>query len=94
MARVRFRVNNKEALSKIAKSDELADQLEPFATAILESASNDSNAAYVASLRKRKFVSGGRAGRVSWQVGADPVLGSRVEAKRGTLARAVGAAGL
>lgn len=93
-ARVRFEVKDRRAIDKLAKSGELAAALEPFADAVLEAARRDPNEAYVASLRKRIFVTGGRAGRVSWQVGAHPVIGSRVEAKRGTLQRALGAAGL
>lgn len=84
-ARVKFSGNFE--LSKIARSDELAEQLEPVADAILSAARSDPNEVYVASLRKRKFTSRGRRGRVSWQVGAAPVIGRRVEAKRGTLAR-------
>lgn len=74
-------------LAKIAKSDELADALEPIADAVLNGARSDPNETYVSTLRKRRFTSRGRRGRVSWQVGAAPVIGRRVEAKRGTLAR-------
>lgn len=92
MARVRFKAVG--TLEAAAKSDALGDQLEAIAAPVLEAARRDSNEAYVASLRMRRFVSGGRRGRVSVQIGAHPVIGSRVEAKRGTLARAMGAAGL
>lgn len=93
-ARVTFRSTNPEALAKIAQSDELAEQLEGIASPVLAAARRDSNKAYVASLRMRRFHSRGRQGRVSIQIGAHPVIGSRVEAKRGTLQRALGEAGL
>lgn len=81
-------------INNLKKSDEVAEQLEPFARAVLEAASQDTNDAYVESLRIRRFVSRGPQGRVSWQVGAVSGLGDRVEAKRGTLQRALGEAGL
>lgn len=83
-----------EAIGRVMKSRKLGDQLEAIARPVLEAAREDPNPAYVASLRMRQFVSSGRGGRVSVQIGAAPVLGSRVEAKRGTLARALGRAGL
>lgn len=82
------------SLDNVAKSDALGDQLEEIARPVLDAARRDSNAEYVASLRMHRFVTGGRRGRVSVQVGAHPVIGSRVEAKRGTLQRAMGEAGL
>ncbi len=94
MSKARVRIKQVGTLERVAKSDALSAQLEPFADAILAAASRDPNKTYVASLRKRRFVSGGRRGRTSWQVGAAPVIGSRVEAKRGTLQRAIGEAGL
>jgi len=91
-AKVRFKVTG--SLDKAAKSPALAAQLEPIADAILEAASTDPNPEYVATLRKQLFVSSGKRGRVSYQVGAAPTIGARVEAKRGTLQRAMGRAGL
>ena len=91
-ARVKFK--GSLDVSKIAKSRQLADELEPLADAVLASASTDPNDEYVDTLRKQTFVSSGRSGRVSWQVGAAPTIGARVEAKRGTMARAAGEAGL
>ena len=82
------------SLENVAKSDKLGDQLEQIADPVWDAVNRDPNAAYVASLRRRRFVSRGRQGRISIQIGADPVLGSRVEAKRGTMARALGEAGL
>lgn len=92
MARVRFKATG--SLDKAAKSAALAAQLKAIAAPVLSAAQRDPNEAYVASLEMRTFTTGGRAGRVSVQIGAHPVIGSRVEAKRGTLARAMGAAGL
>lgn len=83
-----------KALGRVMKSDRLAEQLEAIAEPVLEAARQDPNAAYVASLQMRRFVSSGRGGRVSIQIGAHPVIGARVEAKRGTLQRALGSAGL
>jgi hypothetical protein len=81
-------------IRSLMKSGKLALMLEPAADAILEQASTDPNEEYVKTLRKRMFVSSGPRGRVSWQVGAAPIIGARVEAKRGTLARALARVGL
>ena len=92
MAKVTF--SGRGDLSKIAKSDALAEQLEEIAKPVLDAAMRDPNEEYTATLRMRRFVSSGRQGRVSVQIGAGPTIGGRVEAKRGTLARALGSAGL
>jgi len=92
MAKVTIRQTG--SLERVAKSEKLGDQLEKIARPVLEAAQRDPNEAYVASLRMRRFVSSGKRGRVSIQIGAHPVIGARVEAKRGTLARALGEAGL
>lgn len=76
-------------ISKIAKSDELADQLEPVADRIFDEVRRDPNEEFTKTLRKEKFTSRGRAGRVSWTVGAAARIGRRVEAKRGVFARAL-----
>lgn len=76
-------------IDKVAKSDELSDQLEPFADRVLSRLEDDPNKFFVSTLRKNKFVSRGRRGRVSWQIGAQPIIGLRVEAKRGVFARAL-----
>jgi hypothetical protein len=88
MARVRIRQTG--SLERVAKSTKLGDQLEAISEPVWNAAHNDPNAGYVASLRRRRFVSRGREGRVSIQIGAAPGIGERVEAKRGTLARALG----
>jgi hypothetical protein len=86
-------VNFGRSLSSIAKGKEVADALEPVADRVMAYARRDPNEYYVSTLRKKLFVSPGRLGRVSWQVGAEPTIGVRVEAKRGTLARALGMVG-
>ncbi len=91
MAKVTIRLTGN--LDRVATSSALGDQLEALARPVLEAARNDPNPAYVASLRMHRFTSHGRGGRVSIQIGAHPVIGSRVEAKRGTLARALGLIG-
>ena len=92
MAKVTF--SSRGDLSKIAKSDALAEQLERIAQPVLDAALRDPNEEYTSTLRMRRYVTGGRKGRVSIQIGAGPTIGGRVEAKRGTLARALGSAGL
>lgn len=84
----------RRALIALKKSDFIASKLEPFADQVMDSAKQDPNDEYTKTLRKRTFVTGGPQGRISWQVGAAPTIGARVEAKRGTLARALGTAGL
>lgn len=85
----RVTINGRLPISKIAKSPQLAGQLEPFADRVADAVRRDSNEAFVATVRKRLFTSGGRSGRVSWQIGAQGRIGRRVEAKRGVFARAI-----
>lgn len=92
MAKVRLKVTG--SLTKQMSSDKLAAQLEAIASPVLQEAKGDPNAYYVSTLRMRRFYSHGKQGRVSIQIGAGPKIGSRVEAKRGTLARALGRLGL
>lgn len=92
MAKVTIRQTG--SLDNVAKSDALGDQLEAIARPVYDAARNDPNEEYVASLEMRRYVTGGREGRVSVQIGSHPVIGARVEAKRGTLQRALGSAGL
>ena len=101
MAKVTFRDKSGDPMSKIATSGALGDQLEKVGAKVLAAAKTDPNATYVASLKMQRFITwrarnkrGGSAARVSVQVGAAPIIGSRVEAKRGTLSRALGRAGL
>lgn len=92
MARVRF--TTRKGISEFAKSGELASILEGVAGPVYSAALRDPNAYYVSTLQMRRYTTGGRAGRVSIQIGAEPRIGARVEATRGTLARAMGNAGL
>ena len=94
MAKVTFRDSPGQPLGKIARSDALAEQLEDIAEPVLAAAKRDPNPEYTKTLSMHRFYSRGRSGRVSVQVGAAPIIGSRVEAKRGTLQRALGSAGL
>ena len=72
------------------KSGAMEAILKEHAAPILAAAQSDPNPTYVASLDMHSFMS---KSRVSVQVGAAPIIGAAVEAKRGTLARAVGSAG-
>ncbi|KTS90675.1 hypothetical protein NS183_07770 [Microbacterium testaceum] len=80
-------------IKDIAVSEELEKVLMRLAEPVLASAETDPNPDYVESLRLRAFRSGGRRGRVSANVTAAPFIGSAVEAKRGTLGRAISRAG-
>lgn len=80
-------------IKDIALSSELEAVVMGLAAPVLASAQQDPNPVYVASLQLRAFRSGGRRGRVSANVTAAPKIGSAVEAKRGTLGRAIGNAG-
>lgn len=75
-------------VDKIAKSGEIAVALEPVADRVLAVMKQDPNPEFVASLRKRLYRTSGSGGRVSWQIGAHPIIGARVEAKRQTISRA------
>lgn len=80
-------------IREIAVSDELERVLMGLAAPVMASAETDPNPEYVASLQLRAFRSRGRLGRVSANVTAAPYIGSAVEAKRGTLGRAISHAG-
>ena len=92
MARVRF--TTRKGISDYAVSDELATELESVAAPVYSAAQSDPNPYYVSTLQMRRYYTAGRAGRVSIQIGAEPTIGVRVEALRGTLARAMGHAGI
>jgi hypothetical protein len=76
-------------LSEMLKSPEIVAVLEGIGEQVMAAAENDPNQAYVDSLRMQTFDTKDRT-RV--QVGAAPAIGMAVEAKRGTLARALGSA--
>lgn len=92
MAKVTIKFSG-EAIGKIAVSEPLAETLESIAAPVLAQAKQDPNPYYTSTLRMRRFYSKGRLGRVVIQIGAAPFIGGRVEAKRGTLARAIGLIG-
>lgn len=95
MAKVRFESGARsfEAIGRVMKSKKLGAALEEIARPVFEQAKQDPNEYYASTLEMRQFVSSGKAGRVSIQIGAAPTVGGRVEAKRGTLARALGLIG-
>jgi hypothetical protein len=78
------------SLSEIMLSAEMESVLAQRADKVLEAARTDPNPVYVASLDVHTFRS---KSRVSIQVGAAPGIGAAVEAKRGTLAKALGSIG-
>lgn len=84
----------RRAIIALKKSQFIASKLRPMAQAVMDAAQADPNPDYVKSLRMSTYTTDGPKGRISWKIGAAPIIGSRVEAKRGTLARALGKAGL
>jgi len=91
MARVRVKMN-RAGMSELLNSAEVQGVLEGHAEPVDAAARRDPNPDYAASVRTTVHRSSGRAGRVSVRVGASPAFGMAVEAKRGTLARALGEA--
>lgn len=83
----------KRPIKDLALSSELETVLMDLAEPVLAEAQQDPNPEYVTSLQLRAFRSGGARGRVTANITAAPIIGSRVEAKRGTLGRAIGRAG-
>lgn len=82
------------APARLAKSSATVDRLEPVADAILRGAREDTNRTYSDAVYKR--VDRNSPTRVRWIITLPPYLeklARRVEAKRGTMARAVGRAG-
>ena len=77
-------------LDEMLKSPEIVAVLEGIGSQVLSAAQSDPNPAYVASLRMQTFDT---RDRTHVQVGAAPSIGMAVEAKRGTLARALGSVG-
>lgn len=93
MARVTIKPGSGDPIGKIARSDAMATILEVISAPVFEQAKGDPNEEYRRTLRMRRFYSRGPRGRVSIQIGAAPTIGARVEAVRGTLARALGLIG-
>lgn len=90
--KVRWKAN--KPLSVVAKSEELAAVLENAAQPVHDAMAQDPNEFYRKTLRMKRFVSSGKRGRVSIQVGTESTIGARVEAKRGTMSKAISRAGL
>lgn len=89
----RSKLKQLQSLGVILDSPEMAQKVERIVGEVLANTS-DPNPKFMASLRTQLFHTRSNRGvrRVVGQVGAEPVLGGRVEAKRGPLARALGAA--
>ena len=80
----------KRGMSQMLSSQQMADAMMGLAAPVEAAAARDPNPEYAASIERRVHES---SDRVSARVGAKPYLGMAVEAKRGTLARALGEAG-
>lgn len=78
------------SISEIMLSSEMEEILTGLGQKVLAAAASDPNPVYVDSLDLHTFRSNSR---VSVQVGAAPMIGTAVEAKRGTLAKALGSIG-
>lgn len=79
-------------MRELLNSPEVASELASHAERVAAAARRDPNEEYAASIRVTEHRSQGSQGRVSQRVGATPAFGMAVEAKRGTLARALGEA--
>lgn len=77
-------------LDDMLKSAAMEKVLMDLGNQVLAAAEADPNPIYVASLDIHTFVT---ADRIRVQVGAAPIIGMAVEAKRGTLAKALGSIG-
>lgn len=79
-------------MRELLLSAEVAAELESHAERVASAARRDPNPDYVDSVRVTEHRSAGASARVSQRVGASPAFGMAVEAKRGTLQRAIGEA--
>ena len=88
----KFHVKQIRSLSVILTSTEIEGQLNKILDRVEANASRDPNREYVKSFRRQIFRSRG-SGRVAdrkiGQFGAAPGVGTAVEARRGTMARAL-----
>lgn len=84
------RIKQIRPLSEILTSSEMQAIVMAKAEAIRSIAAQDPNEFYVQTLDAHPWTS---RDRVHGQVGAGSEIGARVEAKRGTLGRALGASG-
>lgn len=83
---------DKGGMRELLLSADVAELLAGPAEAVASAARRDPNPDYSETVRVTEHRSQGRAARVSQRVGAAPYIGMAVEAKRGTLARALGEA--
>ena len=91
MARAKIKMNH-AGMRELLTSSEVANHLHGVAEPVEAAARRDPNPEYAESIRLTDHVSSGRGARASARVGAHPAFGMAVEAKRGTLARALGGA--
>lgn len=91
MARVKVKML-RAGMRELLTSQDVGDYVEGVAEPVEAAARRDPNPEYAGSVRLTRHVSSGRGARVSARVGASPAFGMAVEAKRGTLARALGEA--
>lgn len=91
MARPRIKLKA-AGMRELLNSAEIAAEMARVAEPVADAARRDPNPVYAESVRVTEHRSQGRAGRASARVGAAPYFGMAVEAKRGTLARALGEA--
>lgn len=89
----KYRWKANRPLSEIALSPELEEVMMDLAEPVLRAAQEDPNPEYVEGLRLTAYRTRGRRGRVTANIKAAPGIGSAVEAKRGTMGRAIGNAG-
>lgn len=90
MGRVRVKLHS-AGMRELLQSSGVAAVVDRAAQPVADAARADPNPAYTATIRVTTHTS---PDRVSARVGAAPGIGPAVEAKRGTLARALGQAAL
>ena len=91
MARAKIKMNH-AGMRELLTSSEMSNHLHEVAEPVEAAAQRDPNPEYAESIRLTDHVSSGRSARASARVGAHPAFGMAVEAKRGTLQRALGEA--
>lgn len=94
MTKVTIRSLNRQTIDRLARSQGVEDVLSRVAVDVARELRKDPNQEFVDSIQRRRFLRTGRRGRVTIQVGAHPVIGLRVEAKRGVFQRALAVLGL
>lgn len=91
MARPRIKLL-RGGVKELLNSAEIMSELREVGAPVESAARRDPNPEYAESIRMTEHHSQGPAGRGSVRIGATPAFGMAVEAKRGTLARALGEA--